>query len=154
MKKLKAIATGAFFILSAFFSQAQEKAPFNNPDYSKPKLFADLPQKMNLKLIEAKSLLNLSVGASVNIQLTEQFHFKGMVVSKSNEKDASVSSIVIRSANREGATLTLTKIMNADGSFTFSGRILSLKNGDAFELVQEKGQYFFQKKNLYEMIAE
>lgn len=154
MKNLKAIAFGAFLTLSAFISLAQEKTTFNETDYNKPKLFADLPQKMNLKIPELKDLFNHTLGSSVKIQAADRFNFEGMVVSKSDDKDASIKSIVVRSANRQGAAFTFTRITNADGSFKYTGRILSFSNGDAFEVVEEKGQYFLKKKNVHELIAE
>lgn len=154
MKKLKAIITGAFLTLCALTSSAQEKSTFNETDYNKPKLFADLPQKMNLNVSELQELFKRSIGSSVNVQVTDNFIFQGTIVSKSDEKDASIKSIVIRSTNRQGAAFTFTRIRNSDGTFKYKGRILSFSNGDAFEIVQEKGQYFLQKKNLHEMIAE
>jgi len=154
MKKLKAILAGAFLTLCASISAAQEKTTFNETDYNKPKLFADLPQKMNLKVSELQNLFKLSVGTSVNVQAADNFIFQGTIVSKSDEKDASVKSIVIKSSNRQGAAFTFTRITNTDGTYKYAGRVLSFSNGDAYEVVEEKGQYYLQKKNLHDLIAE
>ena len=154
MKNLKAIVAGAFLTLCTFISGAQEKSTFNETNYSKPKLFNDLPQKMKLNVSEMQDLFKLSVGSSVSVTAADNFIFQGTIISKSDEKDASVKSIVIRSSNRKGAAFTFTRITDTNGTFKYTGRILSFGNGDAFEVVQEKGQYYLNKKNLHELIVE
>jgi hypothetical protein len=155
MKKLKASAIGVLLTACCMYAGAQEqKIPLNEPDHNKPKLFNNLPQKMNLKLSEVESVFNYAIGAAVNLQVTDKLLFQGTVVSKSDAKDASVKSIVIRSASLQGATFTFTKTKNTDGSFNYIGRIMSRNNGDAYEIKSENGQYILEKKNLYEMIAE
>src|SRR5215211_7182757 len=153
MKRFKTGAICVPLFLCCLFSRAQnQKTPFNEPDYNKPKLFADLPAKMNLKVSETETLFKFSVGATVSIELTDHFLFKGTIVSRADE--ASVKTVVIRSTNRPGASFTFTRTTNADKSFTYLGRIISRNNGDAFEIAQENGQYVLQKKNLYDLISE
>lgn len=153
MKKLNVLVLS--FILVAFCQHlnAQEQDRIiNTPDYSKPKLFADLSDKLGLKMKSADALFDLGVGASFSTQLADNFSFTGVVVSKANT--ASSQSVVMKSTNRKGAILSLSKIRNADGSFTYRGRILSRENGDAFDLVKENGQYILRKKNYYEIVSE
>ena len=152
MKKLKAIAIGALLTI-CLQSQAQ-KIPLNEPDYNKAKLFNDLPGKMNLKVSEMETLFSFSPGSSIRIQATENFLFEGVIISRSDAGDTSVRTVVIRSTNRPGASFTFTRITNADGSIAYRGRIISRNNGDAFEIIQEKGLYVLQKKNLYDLISE
>ncbi len=152
MKTFLTAAISAFIALSGFYATAQEKAPFNPVNYSKPRIFSDVPQKINLKISEMESLFDLAVGHEVTAKFSKEFHFKGTVVSKAN--DASVISVVIRSSNSQGAVFTFTRIKAQDGGFIYRGRILSRNNGDAFELVQENGEYFLQKKNDHELIME
>jgi hypothetical protein len=154
MKTLKAIVIGALFSLSYFYSGAQGKIPINEPDYNKPKLFDDQPQKMNIAISDIEPLLDLSVGTPVLAKLTKSFPFKGTIVSKSGDATSSVKSVVIKSVTRQGAVLTLTKITNGDGSYIYKGRIISNNSIDAYEIVNENGQYFLQKKNYYEMVRE
>ena len=151
MKKLKTIATGVFLI-ACLSSSAQEKTPLNEPDHNKPKLFADLPAKMNLKVSEMEQLFNYAVGAPVTVKATENLSLEGTVVSKS--ENASVKSVVVRASNRQGAIFTFTKTANADGTPRYVGRMLNRNNGDAFEISQENGQYVLLKKNLYDLVAE
>ena len=155
MKKLKASAFSVLLIVCVQHIQAQEqKIPLNEPNLHKPKLFNNLPQKMNLKISEVEPVLDKSVGTSVNVQLADNFLFQGTVISKSDTPDESVKSVVIRSSSMQGASFTFSKTKNEDGSFKYIGRIMSRNNGDAYEIKFENGQYILQKKNLYELIAE
>jgi hypothetical protein len=157
MKTLKIIAICAFFSLSYFYSNAQENLPqINEPDYNKPKVFDDLPQKMNLTISDMESLFDLSVGTPVLAKLTKSFHFKGTIVSKSGNAETTVRSVVIKSTTntRQNAVLTFTKINNGNGDYTYKGRIISNASIDAYEIIKEKGQYILQKKNYYEMVRE
>ncbi|MFL5809643.1 MAG: hypothetical protein ACJ749_08980 [Flavisolibacter sp.] len=155
MKKLKASAFSVLLIVCFQYTEAQEqKIPFNEPNRNKPKLFNNLPQKMNLKISEVEPVLQQSIGTSVNLKLADNFLFQGTVISKSDTPDESVKSIVIRSASMQGASFTFSKTKNQDGSFKYIGRIMSRNNGDAYEIKFENGQYILEKKNLYELIAE
>jgi hypothetical protein len=155
MKILKTTAIGACFIVCTLHSSAQSNTiPLNEPDYNKPKLFADLPQKMTLRMSELESLFNLPVGAAVNTLFTEKFRFQGTVVSKSDAQDPTVKSIVLRSSNRQGATFTFTRRTNSDGSSTYLGRMISMQHGDAYELTIENGTYVLNKTGYYDLVSE
>jgi hypothetical protein len=156
MKTLKITATCALFFLSFLYSNAQENLRINQPDYNKPKLFADLPQRMNITVSDMESLFDLPVGTAVMAKLTKDFPFKGTIVSRSGNAEDQVRSVVIKSTTntRLGAVLTFTKIRKEDGSFIYRGRIISKESIDAYEIVNENGQYILQKKNYYEMVRE
>lgn len=157
MKTLKIIAACALLTLSYFNSGAQEELRINTePDYNKPKLFADLPQKMNITISDMESLFDLPVGTPVMAKLTKNFPFKGTIVSKSGDASTTVRSVIIKSTTntRLGAVLTFTKIRKDDGSYVYRGRILSRESSDAYEIVKENGEYILQKKNYYEMVRE
>jgi hypothetical protein len=154
MKALKTIVITAFFGLGYFSPAAQEKIPINEPNYNKPKLFEDLPQKMNVAISDMEPLFDLSVGTPVMAKLTKSFPFKGTVVSKSGSSESPVRSVIIKSTTRKDAVLTFTKIKNQDGSFIYRGRIISKESIDAYEMVKENDQYVLEKKNYYEMVRE
>lgn len=154
MKTLKTIAFTALLGVSSLFSQAQENVPINQPDYNKPKIFNDLPQKMNVAIGDLSPLFGLPVGSSVIAKLNKSFPFKGTIVSKSGTNGSPVQSVIIRSVTRQGAVLTLTKLNNPDGSYVYHGRIISKESIDSYEIVKEDDQYVLQKKNYYEMIRE
>jgi hypothetical protein len=154
MKTLKTIAFCAVFGLGILHSGAQEKLPINQPNYNKPKVFDDLPRKMNLSISDMESLFQLSVGAFVNAKLNQHFHLKGTVVSKSGDSESQVRSVVINSITRKGAAFTFTRIATGGGNFIYRGRILSKESIDAYEIVKENGEYILEKKNYYEMVRE
>lgn len=101
-----------------------------------------------------ESLLDMQVGQTVNVPLTGTFRMIGSIVSKSDPIDPSVKSVVIRSTNRLGATMTFTRTTNANGGFSYLGRIISYKNSDAYEFTQENGSYVMVKKHLYDLFNE
>lgn len=155
MIKLKAGAFGILLTICSLFSTAQEhKIPINEPDYNKPLLFADLPQKMNFRIASMENVFQLAIGTVVSIPVSDAFTFEGTVVSKSDAQDATVKSIVIRCSNRQGATFTFTRTIISGSLPTYIGRIMSNNNGDAYEVALERGQYVLLKKNLYDLISE
>ena len=153
MKKLKNCVSLALLLLCSAFVYAQDQiAPINEPDLKKPKLFSDLPQKMDLKVSNIESLFRYKVGASVSLQVTNEFLLEGTVVSKSH--DAQVESVVVRSTNRPGALFTYTKTVTKEYGERYVGRMVSRYSGDAFEIIKENGQYVLIKKDYYDMINE
>jgi len=155
MKKLSVTALGLLLLFCLNKASAQDHTiPLNEPDYNKPKLFADLPQRMNLKTAGIEGLFNTALGAQVSYRMADNFLWEGTVVSRSDASDARIRSIVIRSTNRPGATFTFTRTQQSDGTFSYIGRIMSRNNGDAFEIELDGGQYVLAKKNLYDLLSE
>ena len=154
MKTLKTICICVVISLGALRSGAQEKLPINQPNYNKPKVFDDLPQKMNISISDMESIFGFSVGTTVTAKLAKNFPFKGTIVSKSGNNQSQVQSVVINSITRKDAFLTFTKIRNDDGNFIYRGRILNQGSIDAYELVKEGDDYVLEKKNYYEMVRE
>jgi len=155
---MKVLKTGALFMLLYAFalsSAAQNnRFPLPEPDYNKPKLFDDLPSKLPVDVKLFESLLDLPEGQPISFNLTKGVHFQGKVVSKSDPKDPDVKSIVIRSSNRVGAAFTFARVRNEDGSFSYQGRILSHKHGDAFEIQLIDGQFILTKTQYYDLLNE
>ena len=153
MKCLKTFSV--FFTLSILYLQspAQNTAvPVNEPDYNKPQLFADLPDKMPLDVTAIESLFSLRTGSSTRVQPSIDVLFIGDIISSSDVQGA--KTMVIKLINRPGATFTFTKITAKDGTVSYRGRIISRNNSDAFEVVKDKDQYFLVKKNLYDLMNE
>jgi hypothetical protein len=154
MKILKT-ALGVCFIVCSLHSAAQTPTiPLNEPNYNKPRLFADLPQKLDIDLSALESLFTLPVGSPVSSRISNSFRFEGTVAARSSEDDPALKSIVLRSTNRQGATLTLTRRTNADGSFTWLGRMISMQHADAYELILDNGSYVLNKTGFYDLLSE
>ena len=145
-------------ILCLFFSctfvAAIAQPPINEPDYNKPKLFKDVPERLNVRLHDFEKLLDAPLGKSINIPLHGMASLNGHVVSKSELTDTKVQSVVVKLTNRKGANFTFTRILNDEGQFEYSGRIISREHGDCLEIDLDHGQYVFRKVDLHDLLAE
>lgn len=136
-------------------SIAQGSVPvLTEPNYNKPKLFSDLPEKMTLRLADMEALLSLPVGTAVKATIATGFSLVGTVVSKSNPSDPSVKSTVINCSNRQGATLTFTRVTQDDGTYAYIGRMMSKDASDVLEIAKEGTGYIIRKKGFYDLINE
>ncbi len=150
------------YIICLFCSlslQAQEKAPFREPDYNKPKLFNSLPASMQVNKQDLLNIVSPSSQKNQEIKLPlaggRVSPFTGKIeYSVSDEQDPQLRTVAIQSTNFNGAVLILSSLTNADGTVSFVGRIFSHQHGDAFELQEKNNQYYWIKKNLYEMIPD
>ena len=152
MKNLSTAVLGVCITLCSLSASAQKRVPINEPDFNKPKLFADLPDRINFNPANLTNLFSLQVGETANVQLLGNFTLTGTVVSTANNDN--VISVVIKSTNRLGARLTFTRVINEDKTVKYIGRILSLQHGDTYEIIYENNQYYFQKKGLYDLVNE
>jgi hypothetical protein len=156
MKNLKLAAFSVCLTFWSVCSTAQNvqarSVSINEPDYNKPKLFGDLPERINFDPANLSVLFNTQVGQSVTMSITEVFIISGQVVSKA--EDANSSSVVVRLANRPGARLIFTKLTRQNSTVKYIGRIISMKHGDSYEIGAENDQYFLKKKGIYEVITE
>jgi hypothetical protein len=141
-------------ILACATSYGQNTIPVNEQDQNKPRLFTTLPDKVPVDINTLQTLINAEAGKTVSLRLgsNELSSFTGQVVSKAD--DNTIHSVVIRSANFNGATLTLSSSAQPNGTVKFTGRIISLKHGDAYELQNQNNQYLLIKKNFYDLINE
>jgi len=152
MKNLRTTLLCVCLQLCGLCTLAQVEVRVNEPDMNKPKLFNTLPEKITVNPEKLAGLLTNPVGTDVNILIGDLMPFQGRVVSSSNTNDL-MSSIVIRSTNYPEALLTFSRAI-IDGIVTYSGRILSMKHGDLFELQLKNGEYIFIKKNFYDLVNE
>ena len=157
MKFLKTSALGVLLsvcMLQVAAQQDTKKLPVSQYDYNKPKLFKDLPDRINVPLKNFDNVFDFEVGKSVDLPFASNFQFSGTVVSKAEDVASNVKSIVIKSTNKVGATLALSRMINPDNTITYRGRIMSFKHGDAYEIANENGSYYLIKKGLYDLYEE
>jgi hypothetical protein len=159
MKNLRTTLIGVCITLSCLSATAQNNTvPINEPDYNKPKLFQHLPDVITVNVEDLNSLLNKQVGKSISINLADKsqsaFQLEGEVVSETLQPDNGSQTISIRSSNYPGASFTLSRITNLDGTVRYSGRIISFKHGDLLELQQRNGQWMLVKRNFYDLVNE
>jgi hypothetical protein len=157
MKNLRTSVLCLSAMLFTLFVKAQNSnVPINEPDYNKPRLFANLPDQIPININAINSLLSTAIGSAVDMNLTDgsSFNFKGEVVSSVSKYQNSITSVVIRSSNFEGARFTISKITEVDGSIKYAGRIFSMKNADLYELKNNNGNYILIKRNFYDLVNE
>lgn len=155
MRNLSIAILSVCCIVCSLWSSAQgaqnKQVPINEPDNNKPKLFADLPDRLDFNPKTLSNLFDAKVGQWVNLSINPQFSFSGQVVSKADESNS--TSVVVSSVNRVGAKLIFTRITE-DNDIKYIGRIISMKHGDTYEISQDNNQYYFKKKGYYDLIAE
>jgi hypothetical protein len=136
-------------------TSAQQSIPVNEPDQNKPKLFTNLPDRIPVDISNLQSLMNVETGKEASLKLGPNNiqGFSGKVVSINNGYD-NIRSVVIRSSNFSGATLTLSSSTQPNGTVKFTGRIISFRHGDLYELQNQNNQYTLIKKNFYALINE
>jgi len=155
MKNLKpGLCSLSAIFLFALLNAQEPVIPVREPDYSKPLLFHQLPQKIECRTHELLSLLQATKGQEIDLDLALNFKFRGTVTSVANKYNGALQSVVIRSVNYDGAVLSFSKTTDEYGVIKYSGRILSFNHGDALEITEEEGRYFFIKKSLYDIINE
>jgi hypothetical protein len=143
----------AFLLLFACIRTQAQEPPVREPDYNKPKLFAQLPQRISIPVTVLESLVQSEIGKTITIPFATNLPIQG-IVSSTAYNDNQVKSVAIRVTSLQGACLSVSKIRREDGSSYFSGRIISLNHGDAYEMIFENGIYYFDKKGLYDLVSE
>ncbi len=157
MKNIRATMLCVVFAVTTFVSRGQEqKIPLNEPDNNRPRLFTSLPDKIPVTISNMDNLLSAPVGRNNQFRLSEDnsLQFAGEVVSTASKYNNTIQSVVIRSDIFNGARLTLSRITNPDGTIRYTGRIISFKHGDLYELENQDGQLVLVKKNYYELVNE
>jgi hypothetical protein len=76
------------------------------------------------------------------------------VISAVSKYNNTIQSVVIRCADFDGARLTLSKVNMPDGTTKYTGRIISIRHGDLYQLIQEDAGWVLVKKNFYDLINE
>lgn len=146
--------------LCALVSSAQDQKtqiPLREPDYNKPKLFDQLPSKVAVQVEDLQKLLQMPTDtktARLQIQGGKTNTLSGEITSSANKYNGNLRSIVFRSNEFHGATVTVSAIKDDRGTVSYTGRIISMEHGDLLELRQEKGQYYFVKRGFYDLVNE
>ncbi len=152
MINLRLPAIGLVLFLSCSHLQAQDTVPLNEPDLKKPLLFEQLPSRIAIEASTIQSILAMQPGASVSISMGKT-NLEGSIIS-STLKYNNIRSVIVRSSNFNGATLTLSSSTQTNGTVKLTGRLLSMQHGDLYELQRVNEQYFLIKKNFYDVINE
>jgi hypothetical protein len=158
MRNLKSLGLCLMCICVCAIANAQTKAPLNEPDLKKQKLFAELPEQIAIDITELKALLtgNNQSGKDVTLSFTDKKipAFSGKVISAASKYENTIQTLSIRSNNFNGAMLTLSSFTQPDGTVSYTGRIISFSHGDAYELEKRNNGYVLVKKNFHDVVNE
>src|SRR4051794_1442827 len=108
MKNLRTYVMCVCMTSCSLVSFAQNKpVPINEPDLSKPRLFSNLPEKIQVNIADLDRLFGSQQGrpAPVNLSLGINAQLEGTVTSISSVTD-DLQTVIVRSTNYNGANLT------------------------------------------------
>jgi hypothetical protein len=129
--------------------------PVNEPDYSRPALFNNLPDTVAVDEADILSLFNRSLGEQVQLKMTNTFFYQGSIKSIVIYENPRRISLVIKSSNKLGSALYISKITEINGQVLLRGRIISNTHIDAYDLAYSKVTgYRLQKINYYKLVSE
>ena len=158
MNYLKNSGLSLLFLSFTFAAFAQSKDPVSSPDQRKPALFAGFPDKIPVDVNELKSVFSREAAKGKNVAIKFADNklpgFNGKIVSTASKYDNSIKSVVIRSTQFNGATLTLSSSTTTDGAASYTGRIISFQHADLYVLQKENNKYYLIKKKYDELINE
>ena len=139
-------------MLMACNADCQSAPPLNQHPVEKALLFNQLPEKISFPVASLQNIFTASVNSNISISLGTQLKIEGTVLAKCAVTPDQLS-INIRCSNYQNALLNISRITQTDGSFSYIGRIVSLRHGDVLLLWEEKGQYsFIRQKQLLAMV--
>ena len=156
MKNLRTIVCVCITLCSLQAFAQKETIPVNEPDMNRPKLFTNMPDIIPISTERLNLLMNTDLSRQVNTDLSEKtpIRLEGEVVSTATKFNNTLQSVVIRSSNFNGATLTISRLTHPDGTISYSGRLISFHHGDLYELKKVDGNYMLVKKNFYDLVNE
>ncbi|RYY52470.1 MAG: hypothetical protein EOO09_21345 [Chitinophagaceae bacterium] len=158
MKNYRIKALTLALILATGVSNAQQSSLLHEQDNNKPRLFTQLPSRIPVETAELEKLIsnNQETGKDAALDLTGKGSatFAGKVVSTASKYDNSIRSIVIRSSSFNGATFSLSALADENGNIRYTGRIISFKHGDVYELESQDNQYVLVKKDFNRLVQE
>lgn len=158
MKNLLTITLSCSFSLFslAVLAQSGDIVPVNEPIYNKSKLFQNLPDNIPVNMDNVSSLFTARVGHTVSLDLSldQAFRFDGEIVSIVSKYGNKIQSVIVRSTNYNEARLIISKITDAKGSISYTGRILSMQHGDLFELKNINSQLVLEKRKFNDLVSE
>ena len=157
MKNNQILVLGLLFLATTFNLNAQDgNIPLNEPNYNKPRLFNLLPARIEMSAAKLQELIGTPNGqtAQIPVAADQATEIAGEVISAVSKYNNTIQSVVIRCSDFEGARLTLSKVNMPDGTTKFTGRIVSIRHGDLYQLEQENGTWALVKKNFYDLVNE
>ena len=131
--KILLVVMCAVFTTTAFAQQID----------TRQKLYATLPETINVDKELFTSVLEAPVGKEVSLQFSNGFIFNGTVLSNFT-KYGNMHSVMVRSNENTPVVFQVTGVQT-DNGISYSGRIISSNAADGFEIKNDNGAYSLQK---------
>ena len=152
MRILCLLGTVAWLLTALNANCQQATLPLNQRPLEKTLLFSHLPEKFSCPVNALQNIFSASVNDDLSVALGPQLQIEGTVLAKVAVTPDQLS-INIRCSNFQNALLNISRITKTDGSFSYTGRVVSLQHGDVLLLWEENGQYTFtRQKQLLSMV--
>ena len=116
---------------------------FAQQNDTRQKLYATLPETINVDKELFTSVLETPVGKEVSLQFSNGFIFTGTVLSNFT-KYGNMHSVMVRSNENTPVVFQVTGVQT-DNGISYSGRIISNNSADGFEIKNYNGAYSLQK---------
>src|SRR4029078_13589983 len=95
MKNTGTLVLCTIFSCITILTQAQEKPiPINEPNYNKPKLFQNLPERITVDISTLESIFSADQGRPANINISAGIQLQGSVTSKTTNDISAVDAII------------------------------------------------------------
>lgn len=124
-RPLTAVLLFLLFSSSSAFSQSN-----NTP---RPKQFSNFPNIINCSESEISRIFSSAAGQNINLSFSDNFSFSGNVTSNVI-KYSNLQSAIIKSPAFDNTIFSISRIINADNSISYTGRIINLNYADGYEL--------------------
>lgn len=143
---------GILIVTLITFNGSSQTVTVNNPPTNLPKAFSTLGDSTSINIIELSELFSKKNNEKVILTLGSQFFLEGVVQSISDNN--TVTTISIKLSTPSPLLLTFSKIILAQDSIIYRGLISGRNTGDCLELIKDKNQFKFIKKEINYLRAE
>lgn len=104
-----------------------------NGNTAKPKQFNNFPDIINCSETTLSNIFNSAAGQQIDLSFSDNFSFSGNVTSNV-VKYSNLQTAVVRSPYFNNSIFSVSKIINADRTVSYLGRIINKNYFDGYEL--------------------
>lgn len=155
--KLKKRLLKLLLLLSILFKTSlgvAQNPPVNEPVNNLPKIFFGLSDSIKIEMSAFTNLFLKKGGESVVINLGNELVFDGTVQDNYTSYDNKLQTVTIKTILPYPLLITFSKVQIADDKIIYRSLITGRSIGDYIELILDKGQYKFIKKDINRLRAE
>lgn len=138
-------------LLSLFFSVTINA---QNNSNKKPAVFSSFSTIINCSKAELNNTFTATANKNIRLSFSDNFLFSGTVISNT-VKYTNLQTVLIKLPAYGDAIFSLSKITKKDNSVSYTGRIISPKYADGYELKKDAGNnYQFVKIEINNILKD